>query len=362
MTLPLAITTAFLITLTTIPVIIKIVKSLDLLDRPDKRKIHSVSTPSLGGIGIFAGIILALLISISFSDLASQKYFLGGIILIFLLGVRDDLSSLLAQHKLVVQIFASFLVVFFGGIKIEGFNGLFGVESFPWILDELFTIFVIVVMTNAFNLIDGIDGLAGSIALVISAFLGWAAFQSGSMIEASIAFSISGAALGFLLYNWYPSKIFMGDTGSMVFGFMLTALMINFLTTPSPPSVIESPVATSLSLFVIPVYDTLRVFLIRFFTGRHPLAPDRNHIHHVLLKLGLNHAQSTLSLITYNTIIISLTVAFQGIGELWLMLFMVLITVSIGAILDRKVIRRESRRLAKIIPPEIELSKTHTSV
>lgn len=344
------------------PVIIRLFRSIDLLDRPDKRKIHSVSTPSLGGIGICAGILLALLISISFTELATQKYFLGGTILIFLLGVRDDLSSLLAQHKLVVQVFAASMVVFFGGIKIEGFNGLFGVESFPWLFDEIFSVFVIVVMTNAFNLIDGIDGLAGSIALIISSFLGWAAFQSGNIIDAAISLSIAGASLGFLIYNWYPSKIFMGDTGSMVFGFMLTTLMINFLTTPSPPSVIVSPVAASLALFSLPVYDTLRVFLIRFFTGKHPLAPDRNHIHHVLLKLGLNHAQSTICLISYNIFIVSFAVIFQEIGELWLMLIMVVFTISIGIVLDRKVMKREARRLAKIIPPEIELSKTHTSV
>lgn len=362
MTLPLAIATSFLVTLTLMPVIIRIFRSIDLLDRPDKRKIHSISTPSLGGIGICAGILLSLVISISFSELATQKYFLGGTILIFLLGVRDDLSSLLARHKLVVQIFAAFLVVFFGEVKIEGFNGLFGITSFPWVWDEVFSVFVIVVMTNAFNLIDGIDGLAGSVALIIASFLGWAAFQSGQIMDAAVAFSIAGASLGFLLYNWYPSKIFMGDTGSMVFGFMLTALMIKFLTTPSPPSVILSPVATSLALFVLPVYDTLRVFLIRFFTGRSPLAPDRNHIHHVLLKLGLNHAQSTVCLSTYHILIVSFAVFFQSIGELWIMLIMTLVTVGLGLLMDRKVIRREAKRLEKIMPPEIKLSKSHTSV
>ena len=362
MTLPLAIATSFFVTLTLIPVVIRVFRSIGLLDRPDKRKIHSVSTPSLGGIGIFIGILLALLISVSLVDLASQKYFLGGTVLIFLLGVRDDLSSLLAQHKLVVQIFAAILVVFFGGIRIEGFNGLFGIENFPWIWDEIFSVFVIVVMTNAFNLIDGIDGLAGSIALIISSFLGWTALQSGQMMFSAMAFSIAGASLGFLLYNWYPSKIFMGDTGSMVFGFMLTSLMINFLTTPAPPSEVISPVAISLALFALPVYDTLRVFLIRFFTGKHPLAPDRNHIHHVLLKLGLNHGQATICLISYNTLMIIMAVLFQSIGELWIMLFMTIATVGIGIILDRKVSRREARRLAKIIPPEIELSKSHTSV
>ncbi len=362
MSLPLAIATSFLVTLTLMPVIIRLFRSLGLLDKPDKRKIHSISTPSLGGIAIFIGVLLALLLSVSFADLATEKYFIGGTILIFFLGVRDDLSSLLAQHKLVVQIFSAFLVVYLGGVKIEGLNGLFGIYSFPWMFNEIFTVFVIVVMTNAFNLIDGIDGLAGSVALIISTFLGWASYQSGYLIDSTIAFAIAGASFSFLLYNWYPSKVFMGDTGSMVFGFMLTTLMVKFLATPIPPSVILSPVATSLALFILPVYDTLRVFLIRFFTGRHPLSPDRNHIHHVLLKLGLNHAQSTICLASYNILVIAFAVIFQNIGELWIMLIMTLMTVSIGAVMDRKLMRREAARLAKLIPPEIELSKSHTSV
>lgn len=362
MGLPLAIATSFLVTITLMPVIIRIFKSIDLLDRPDKRKIHSISTPSLGGIAIFTGILFALLISVPLTDFASQKYFIGGTIIIFFLGVRDDLSSLLARHKLVVQIFSTILVVFWGGVKIEGFNGLFGVENFPWIFDEIFTVFVIVVMTNAFNLIDGIDGLAGSIALVISGFLGWVAYNNGHFTDSVLALSISGATFGFLLYNWHPSKVFMGDTGSMVFGFMLTILMIKFLAIPPSISFIKSPVATSLSLFALPVYDTLRVIAIRLFTGRPPLSPDRNHIHHVLLKLGYNHSQSTIVLVIYNVLMILFAVVFQSLGELWIMLFMTVITVVAGALLDRKLIRREAARLAKIMPPEIKLSKTHTSV
>lgn len=362
MGLPISIATAFLVTLTLIPVVIRIFRSIDLLDRPDKRKIHSVSTPSLGGIAIFLGIIIALLMALSVGELANARYLLGATTLIFLLGVRDDLSSLMAHHKLVVQVFAAFLVVFSGDVRIEGFNGLFGVYNFPWYFDEIFTVFVIVVMTNAFNLIDGIDGLAGSIALVISIFLGWTSFESGLYVNSVLAFAISGATLGFLLYNWYPSKVFMGDTGSMVFGFVLTVLMVEFLTTPIPPSTILAPVATSLALFVLPVYDTLRVILIRLFTGKPPLAPDRNHIHHVLLKLGFNHAHSTICLVGYNILMLSFAVAFQQIGELWIMLTMTIITISVGALLDRKLMRREAARLAKLIPPEIKMSKSHTSV
>lgn len=363
MALPLAITISFLVTATLMPVVIRLFKSVNILDKPDRRKIHSVSTPSLGGIAIFMGICISLMLAMKMADLAAEKYLIGGALMIFLLGVRDDLSSLLAHHKLVVQIFSASLAVSFGGFQIEGLNGLFGIHAFPWVFNEIFTIFIIVVLTNAFNLIDGIDGLAGGIALIISGFLGWTFIENGSAGYATFCFAIAGASLGFLIYNWYPSRVFMGDTGSMLLGFMLSTLMVKFVTTPpSQQLVTVSPIATSLALFALPVYDTLRVIVIRLLKGKPPLAPDRNHIHHVLLKLGLNHAQSTLCLIGYNMVMIFLVMAFQNAGELWLMLIMATLTIIVGALLDRKLMKREEARLAKIIPPEIKLSKSRTSV
>ncbi len=358
MNLTIAIITSFLVTLTLIPIVIKVFKSLNVLDQPDSRKIHRISTPSLGGIAMFIGLIIAISIANPFSDLVNEKYFIGGILLIFLLGVRDDLSSLKANHKLVVQIFSASLVVFFMDIKLNGLNGLFGVDSFGWYFDELFSIFVIAIMTNAFNLIDGIDGLAGSISLLISLVFCILFTYAGFHFNAVLAISVSGIALAFLIYNWYPSKVFMGDTGSMMLGFILTVLFIQFIAIPSSLSGQFSPVAFVLALFVLPVYDTLRVFLIRFFTGKHPLAPDRNHIHHVLLKLGYNHGKATTLLVGYNLLLVILVFSFQSLGELWLILFMCLTTVSIGIILDRKVMKREAARMAKLYSSRMNISKS----
>lgn len=356
----LSIATAFFATLTLMPIVIRIFKSINLLDKPDKRKIHRVSTPSLGGIAIFAGILLSFLVTVPLAEMASEKYFIAAGVLIFLLGVRDDLSSLQAHHKLVVQVFSAILVVHFGDVKVEGLNGLFGIETFGWFFDEVFSIFILVVMTNAYNLIDGIDGLAGSIALIISSFFAWVAISAGSQVDVSFSLAIAGSSLAFLIYNWHPSKVFMGDTGSMLFGFMLTALMIRFLSTPVPSSLIYAPVATSLALFILPIYDTLRVVTIRLIAGKHPLSPDRNHIHHVLLKMGLSHSQATLYLIGFNVFAIAFAIIFQKIGELWIMLVLASVIITIGALLDRKLIRRESARLAKILPPEIKYSKSDT--
>lgn len=358
MSLTLALITSFLVTATLMPIIIKVSRSVNLMDQPDKRKIHSISTPSLGGIAIFIGFIIALLIAIPFFNLAQEKYLLGGALLIFLLGIRDDLSSLQARHKLVVQIFSAALVVFFADVKISGLNGLFGVESFPWYFDQIFTLFVLVVMTNAFNLLDGIDGLAGSIGLIISVAFCGLFYASGQFLYATLALAIAGSILAFLIYNWHPSKVFMGDTGSMMLGFLLTVLLVKFLQIPFSLSGQISPVALVFALFILPVYDTLRVFLIRFFSGRHPLAPDRNHIHHVMLKLGLNHGQATIVLSSYYLAIVVSVFIFQSIGELWLILIMSFTTVAIGAILDRKIAKRESARLARLGSSEIKMSKS----
>lgn len=358
MNLPLVIITSFLVTLTLIPVVIRVFKSIDVLDKPDSRKIHSISTPSLGGIAMFIGLILALLIAVPFFDLASEKYLLGGIILIFLLGVRDDLSSLQANHKLVVQLFAACLVVCFMDIKISGFHGLFGIHTFGWYFDEIFTILVIAIMTNAFNLIDGIDGLAGSIGLLISIVFCFLFSYTGNQFNAVISLGISGASLSFLIYNWHPSKVFMGDTGSMMLGFILTVLFIRFLAIPDEVSNQMSPVALVLSLFVLPTYDTLRVFIIRFVTGKHPLAPDRNHIHHVMLKLGFNHGHATLLLVTYNMMLFGAVYLLQSLGELWLILSMTILTVGIGILLDRKVMKREAARVASLYSSQMNVSKT----
>lgn len=359
MTLPLIIASSFLITLVLVPVVIRVFKSLNLLDIPDERKIHLVKTPSLGGLAIYSGVFLSFLFAFSLIELSQIKFFVFSSFIIFLLGIRDDISSLQAKHKLVLQIFSGVLVIYFGGVKIEGLGGLFGIDSFPYFFDELFTLFVIVVMTNSYNLIDGIDGLAGSIGLVISLFFAWVFITMGYRVDAGISLAIAGGLLGFLLFNWYPSKIFMGDTGSMTTGFMLTVLLIKFISIPGLHEIdIVAPVALGISLFIVPFYDTLRVFTIRSFQGKHPLAPDNNHIHHILLKLGLNHAQATSILVGYMILAISQALFFQGIGDTLLLSILLAQTTLLGLGLDYRLIRVRSSLDQETVPGKIKLSKS----
>lgn len=341
----LSITTAFLITFSAVPIVIRIFRSLDLLDAPDKRKIHSVSTPSLGGIAIYLGFMVALFFWVPLADIAEYKFLLLAIFFAFLLGVRDDIASLHALDKLTIQIFAALLVVFVADIRFTELYGVFGLSKLPVGVAEFLSIFTIVVLTNAFNLIDGIDGLAGSVALLILGFFGWWFFEVGYVTLGFISVSLAAAVLGFLFFNWAPSRIFMGDTGSLVLGFTLSVLMIQFIDLNSSlavsvPIKMISPVALSVALLILPVYDTMRVFIIRWMAGRSPMSADKNHTHHILIKLGFGHAKSTLTLVSFNISAIVAAWFLQPLGNNWASLIILAYAVAFGAFLDYRLKRK----------------------
>jgi UDP-GlcNAc:undecaprenyl-phosphate GlcNAc-1-phosphate transferase len=165
--------TSFLVAFSAVPIIIRIARSINIMDTPNLRKVHSESTPSLGGIAIFLGFIISLLFWVPLADLAQYKFLLLPIFFAFLLGIRDDIAGLQALDKLTIQVFAALLVVFVADIRFSGLYGLLGLTELPTGVAEFLSIFVIVGLTNAFNLIDGVDGLAGSVAVVILSFFGW---------------------------------------------------------------------------------------------------------------------------------------------------------------------------------------------
>lgn len=358
----LAIAISFLVTFFVLPVIIRAFKSINLLDAPDRRKIHKVSTPSLGGIAIMLGILISLFITTPFSELAQYKFLLGGAILMFILGIRDDISSLNANQKLTVQVLSAFLIVYFTGVKITGFYGIFGIGEINEILAIIFSTFIIVALTNAFNLIDGIDGLAGSVAFVASVFLGVWFFTSDNNLLSVISLTIASSVLAFLFFNWHPSKIFMGDTGSIVLGFLLSSLCILFINSAnnnaSPIISINAPVAVATALLIVPIYDTLRVFSMRIAEGKSPFVPDRKHIHHILLKQGFNHREATMILMVFNLLIIALTFLFQWAGETILLIGQLSLAFAAGTFLDRRLKKYLKLHLRKERQEAFRVSKS----
>lgn len=362
----IAIILAFTVTFLLVPLVIRVSKSIDLLDIPDVRKIHQMGTPSLGGIAIFWGFLTALIFALSFVELGQIKFYLIALFLMFLLGVSDDVSSLRPHQKLLIQLFSAFLVVYYGGISLTGFYGIFGIQTMPVWFTSVFSIFVIVVLTNSFNLIDGIDGLAGSIGALILTVFGWVFLSTGDSTYAIICLSMAGSLIAFLFFNWAPSRVFMGDTGSMILGFTISTLAIRFIN--MAPEVdasawvtFQPSVGICIGLLILPIFDTIRVFAIRFKEGRSPLSPDRNHIHHGLLNLGMTHSQATTTLFSVNVLFVVMSLVLgQWLNNAGLMLALMLLATGGGLVLDVQLYqkRNEASRIKIETRREIYLSKS----
>ena len=352
---------SFLVTFISLPVVINVFNSINLLDIPDRRKIHKISTPSLGGIPIIVSLYLTILIILPFQELASMKFFMAAVALIFLLGIRDDIASLDARQKLVIQLLAAFMVVQYSDVRILSFHGFLGIDQLNTLSSKAFTIFLIVALTNSFNLIDGIDGLAGAIGLIALVFMGTYFFLKGENSLAVIAICLASGLLAFLYFNWYPSRIFMGDTGSMSLGFVIAVLIIIYTKMNVSPGInnVDSPIALSIALMIVPVYDTLRVMTKRIIAGKSPFRADRNHTHHVLLRIGFNHSQSAMILVGFTLIVIFLSLWLHQAGDNLLVMGQLATVFSFGAVLDFiEFKRRKNANDGRSLPGRYFISKS----
>jgi UDP-GlcNAc:undecaprenyl-phosphate GlcNAc-1-phosphate transferase len=295
------------VTITTVitPVWIMVCKKYHLFEKKDERKHHTGSTPSMGGLSIVAGIFISFFIFSSGEDFLKLKFIFVAAILLFLTGIFDDLLTMRPGKKFIVQFIAACLVVI-GGIRLNNFYGLLGIHEIPVWFQFPITLLVIVLFTNAFNFIDGVDGLAGTIGLISAVVFGYLFFKYGQTDFALLCFCLSGALIGFLFYNFYPAKIFMGDTGSLVIGFLLITFAINLLNLNlvSPGDVIAISPSFIFAVLFIPVYDIARVSIIRILNRESIFKADRNHIHHMILRHGFGHRWTSLMLAAFNIFII----------------------------------------------------------
>jgi len=282
---------AFVLTLIFIPPVIFMVKRFKLFDRPNARKEHIVPTPTFGGISIFAGMMVSLLFWFKFYNHPSIITFFLSMILLFGVGIMDDLKDLAARYKLVIEVGVATLLAV-SGIRITSFGGLFGINELHIMAQYIITVVAIVGITNAFNLIDGIDGLAGGLGFMSLVTLGIFLTISKDLNYAIIAFALAGALLGFLYFNFNPARIFMGDTGSLMLGFVIAVLCVQLMKINSihPTPVVPNIYVFTLGIVMIPVFDTLRVFGTRIWKGRSPFSADKTHIHHLITNKGFTHA------------------------------------------------------------------------
>jgi len=303
----LSISIAFTITYLSIPVIIFVANSKKLYDVPDARKIHDVPIPSLGGLGIFAGFVMASLTIINFQDGVDFQYYFAAFFVIFFLGLKDDILDITPIKKFIGQVGAAFLIIYKGNIQIQSMHGFMGIDQLPPLFSLIFTYLTVIVIINSFNLIDGVDGLAGSLALMAVTIFGVYFFMVGMMPYSILAFATAGSLIAFLIFNFQPAKVFMGDTGSLLLGLINAILVIKFINVANMPSVpvpVLSAPAVGFAILMIPLLDTLRVFGIRIGHRRSPFSPDRNHIHHLLLDRGLSHRTITVALVGVNLLFI----------------------------------------------------------
>lgn len=307
---------AFLISFFAIPVIIQVTVAKKLFDEPDERKVHKSVIPTLGGLGIFCGFIFATLIGAPPAS-GILQYFVAACLVIFFLGIKDDILILSASKKFLGQLFAAAIIIKFGGIQIHSMYGFMGIYELPNTVSILLTLFTIIVITNSFNLIDGIDGLAGTLGVFTSLIFGLYFYKTGQVLYGIMALSLVGSLIGFLIYNFNPAKIFMGDTGSLMIGLLNSIFVIRFITTASDPAFgfpIESTPAIGFAILIVPLFDTLRVVTIRAIRRRSPFSPDRNHIHHFLLDLGFSHRMIVATCLVGNIAFVALAYYLRFAG------------------------------------------------
>jgi len=346
---PMALLTAFVVTYIAIPSIINVARKKNLYDEPGARKAHSSKIPTLGGVAIFGGFIIALSIWSSIQDLKLIQYTLAASCLIFLVGAKDDIVELAAYKKFTGQIIATGILVILGNLRFTNFHDLFGGGEVPYWLSIIITGFTILVIINSFNLIDGINALSGTIGAIISLAFGIWFWMNGDYQMVVLAASLLGALLAFLRFNVTPASIFMGDTGSLLIGLLSAVMALRFSELnlqESLPYPIESAPAVSIGFLALPLFDLLRAFSIRIFKGKSPFSPDRNHLHHMMLDCGLTHMQGTYILAFLQILFISLSIKFQGLGSWTLIAILLGIAISFAVALD---ILRKKRRKAKAL-------------
>jgi len=339
--------TSFVIAFLIVPVVIKYSLRKNLVDIPGRRKIHKKVTPSMGGIAIFIGFFISSLIWIDIQGWGSIKFILVALFVIFFIGVRDDLVPLRPMIKLVGQIMSASLLIFLFDLRIKSFYGIFGVHELPLVISYAITYFTIIVITNSFNLIDGLDGLAGTISIVALLAFGVWFFLVDDQIFSILSFAMLGAIFAFLIFNWEPSEVFMGDTGALVIGMMLAILVIHFIdlnySLPATlPYKFNASVGTAACFIIIPLVDTLRIVILRLSKGQSPFKPDKSHVHHAIMRLGMTHGQTTLILGRIQMIYIILAVVFSAYKDYYVLPGVLLFSMVLSVLLDRLIISRLS--------------------
>ncbi|WP_299396340.1 MraY family glycosyltransferase [uncultured Gelidibacter sp.] len=307
---------AFVVSWGSFPAIFTISETKHLMDEPNSRSVHSKKTPTLGGIAIFMSLVVVITTLGGLLETKILLLLLGGMTILFFLGLKDDLLVLSPSKKLMGQVLAAMVLIVFTDTRIVGFFGILGINTLPYWVSVIFTLFVYVLIINAYNLIDGVDGLAGSLALFAAAAFTYIFLKTDDVSMATVAVATMGSLIPFLRLNFSKHrKIFMGDTGSMIIGFMVAFFAVRFISEAQGDIFSKygnSAPILALTIVFFPLLDTLRIFFIRAFIHRKsPFSADQNHLHHGFLKLGFTHKQTTGFIVLVNTLLFVICLLFK---------------------------------------------------
>lgn len=328
------------------PIVIRIAKAKGFVVRPNKRMSHEGEIPNIGGLNICFSFLLTYML-FEFDQMSQSQFFLIGLFAIMAVGFIDDVLILTPMAKLFGETLASIALIGFADIRITHLHGIFGIQEIGIIPSYILSLFVLIAIINAVNLIDGIDGLASGLGMLYCLFFALYFYLVGEKSWSILGICMIGALAVFFLYNVFgrKEKIFMGDSGSLLLGYLLTAFVFRFCEinayhlVPENYHVNAAP-AVAICVLTVPIFDTIRVCLTRIKQHRSPFQPDKNHIHHLLLRTGLNHLQTTGVLLSVSVLFIGLAIIGRNWNN-WILLITdfglaTIMTLLLWRVLNRK--------------------------
>lgn len=318
-----------------IPAIITLVRQKNLFAEPNSRSSHVFKTPTLGGVGVFLSIMVAIPLWAHSGNWDFFRHLFAAMVVIFTIGVKDDILIISPLKKMAGQVLAAAILVVLADVRISHFHGFFNIFYVPWLVSVGFSLLVFVVLINAINFIDGIDGLAAGVGVLSSLTFGTWFWLDQKLGLAVVAYSLAGALAAFLYYNVFSKqfKIFMGDTGSLLIGLIISVLAIEFnelnICKTSSLSVHSTPSVT-FAILVLPLFDFFRIIFVRRVLRRPLSSPDRLHIHHRVLRLGLSHRAATFWMLGINAGFALFGFVFQFISIRRLLLIELLLAMVLA--------------------------------
>lgn len=330
---------SFLIGLVCMPIVMKVARTKHFVARPNKRMSHTGEVPNIGGLNIGFSLLFTYLI-FEFNNLEESQSFLIGLVVILFVGLVDDLINLSALKKFIGEVLAGIALIGFANIRITHLHGFLGINEIGIVSSYILSMFVLIGIINALNLIDGVDGLASGLGIIYCLFFSIWFQMCGENNIAILGYSMVGALAIFFIYNVFGGsrrKIFMGDSGSLMLGYLLSAFVFYFCTMNAYPTKYNVPESIAMTaapavcicVLSVPIFDTLRVILTRLKKHKSPFVADKNHVHHLLLSTGLNHIQTTCMLLSVSLLLILLAI----LGRNWNMWLLIIIDFAICTIL-----------------------------